>query len=131
VAGVVSAVRSRTREGAEWQSPLLVAGRLPVRVAAPGLRGDHRLSQRQDVIYRCPSIDVAGPDWPPRPLPAQYVVVGRHGYGPVVVDTSSEDAVLRSFDNEGYWLAPLIDFAAQGKTPAEVARSITGNPAAE
>lgn len=71
-----------------------------------------------------PSIDKAGPDWPQRPLPVEYVVVGRHGSGAVVVDTSSEIAILRSFDNEGYWLAPLIDFAALPNTPVEAARAI-------
>jgi hypothetical protein len=78
-----------------------------------------------------PSMREAGPDWPPRPLPERYVVVGRQGYGPVVVDTASEAPVLRSFDNEGYWIEPLIDFVVLGKTPIEVAREIAGGPAAE
>jgi hypothetical protein len=97
-----------------------------------------RRAYEETIAYRngqmlftgAPSIREVGPDWLARPLPLKYVVVGRHGYGPVVVDTSSEVAILRSFDNEGYWLEPLIDFAALGKTPIEVAREITGGPAA-
>ena len=76
-----------------------------------------------------PSIDDAGPDWPPRPLPAQYVVVGRTGEGPVIVDVSCESPVLLWLDKEGYWREPLINFAAEGKTPAEVARMIVGGQA--
>ena len=77
-----------------------------------------------------PSIDDAGPQWPARPLPDRYVVVGRTGEGPVIVDTATDAPVLLWLDKEGYWREPLIDFAALGKTPIEVARAIVGGAAA-
>jgi hypothetical protein len=59
-------------------------------------------------------------------MPEQYVVVGRTGEGPVILDTSSQTALLLWLDKEGYWREPLIDFEALGKTPAEVAQLIAG-----
>ena len=78
-----------------------------------------------------PSIGQAGPEWPGRPLPDQYVVVGETGEGPLIVDTANDAPVLLRLDKEGYWREPLIDFTAQGKTPVEVARAIVGGAAAE
>ncbi len=71
-----------------------------------------------------PSIDVAGPQWPARPLPDRYVVVGRTGEGPVIVDTAIDAPLLLWLDKEGYWREPLIDCSTQRKTPIEVARAI-------
>lgn len=71
-----------------------------------------------------PSIDEAGAQWPARPLPDRYVVVGRTGEGPVIVDTPTDAPMLLWLDKEGYWREPLIDFTALGKTPVEVARAI-------
>jgi hypothetical protein len=78
-----------------------------------------------------PSIVDAGPEWPACPLPDRYVVVGRTGEGPVIVDTAADAPVLMWLDKEGYWREPLIDFAALGKSPMEVAREIVGRTAAE
>ena len=75
-----------------------------------------------------PSVGTAGPEWPGRPLPRHFVVVGRTGEGPVILDTSRESPVLLWLDKEGYWREPIIDFAALGKDPAEVARAITAGP---
>jgi hypothetical protein len=63
----------------------------------------------------------------PRPLPHPYIMVGRTGEGPVIVDTANEAAVLLWLDKEGYWREPLIDFAATGRSPVDIARSIVAS----
>jgi hypothetical protein len=87
--------------------------------------------RRERFFSGAPSVSVAGPEWPGRPLPDRYVVIGETGEGPVIVDTADEAPRLLWLDKEGYWREPLIDFTAQGKTPVEVARAIVSGAAAE
>jgi hypothetical protein len=95
--------------------------------ASPRRAYEETMSYRrgQQFFSGAPSIDAAGPAWPAHPLPTQYIVVGETGEGAVLVDTSSQLPRLLWLDKEGYWRQPLIDFPAEGKTPAEVARAIS------
>ncbi len=76
-----------------------------------------------------PSWNEAGPEWPQRPLPDRYVVVGRTGEGAVVVDSFNDAPALLWLDKEGYWREPLIDFVSLGIAPADVARAIISGAA--
>jgi hypothetical protein len=98
--------------------------------ASPRRAYEETMSFRRSELFftGAPSSHLAGPAYPARPLPDRYVVVGRTGDGPVIVDTASEAASLLSLSNEGYWCDPLIDFEALGRTPVDLAREIAVGP---